>query len=51
VLSDKKNVPDTYGNFLDLAQLTQSEGGMERSESELRELLKTAGFSLNRTYR
>jgi hypothetical protein len=48
VLSDKKNVPDTYRNFLDLAQLTGSEGGMERSESEFRELLKTAGFSLNR---
>jgi predicted O-methyltransferase YrrM len=48
VLSDGKNVPDTYRNFLDLAMLTQTDGGMERTESEFRELLKAAGFSLNR---
>ena len=48
VLSDEKNVPDTYRNFLDLATLTQGEGGMERTESEFRKLLATAGFSLSR---
>ncbi|HEY7389528.1 MAG TPA: methyltransferase [Bryobacteraceae bacterium] len=48
VLSDKKNVPDTYRNFLDLATLTQTEGGMERRESQFRDLLKSAGFHLNR---
>ena len=48
VLSDEKNVPDTYRNFLDLATLTQTEGGMERTESEFRKLLATAGFSLTR---
>lgn len=48
VLSDEKNVPDTYRNFLDLATLTQTEGGMERTESEFRKLLATADFSLSR---
>ena len=48
VLSDEKNVPDTYRNFLDLATLTQTEGGMERTESEFRKLLAAAGFSLSR---
>jgi predicted O-methyltransferase YrrM len=48
VLSDQKNVPDTYRNFLDLATLTQTEGGMERTESEFRRLLATAEFRLNR---
>lgn len=48
VLSDEKNAPDTYRNFLDLAMLTQTEGGMERTESEFRKLLATAGFSLSR---
>jgi predicted O-methyltransferase YrrM len=48
VLSDQKNVPDTYRNFLDLATLTQTEGGMERTEAEFRRLLATAGFSLHR---
>jgi O-methyltransferase domain len=47
VLSDEKNVPDTYRNFLDLATLTQTESGMERTESEFRELLAIAGFSLS----
>ena len=48
VLSDEKNVPDTYRNFLDLAMLTSTEGGMERTGSEFRKLLATAGFSLSR---
>jgi cyclopropane fatty-acyl-phospholipid synthase-like methyltransferase len=48
VLSDDKNVPDTYRNFLDVGMLTQTEGGMERTESEFRKLLATAGFSLSR---
>jgi hypothetical protein len=48
VLSDEKNVPDTYRNFLDLATLTQTEGGMERTESEFRKLLAAAGFNLSR---
>jgi predicted O-methyltransferase YrrM len=48
VLSDEKNVPDTYRNFLDLGMLTQTEGGMERTESEFRKLLATTGFSLRR---
>ena len=48
VLSDGKNMPDTYRNFLDLAMLTQTDGGMERTESEFRELLEAAGFGLNR---
>lgn len=48
VLSDEKNVPDTYRNFLDLAMLTQTEGGMERTGSEFRKLLATAGFNLRR---
>lgn len=48
VLSDEKNVPDTYRNFLDLLTLTQTEGGMERTESEFRTLLATAGFNLSR---
>ena len=48
VLSDEKNVPDTYRNFLDLVTLTQTEGGMERTESAYRKLLATAGFSLSR---
>ena len=48
VLSDERNVPDTYRNFLDLATLTQTEGGMERTESEFRKLVATAGFSLSR---
>jgi hypothetical protein len=43
VLSDEKNVPDTYRNFLDLNTLIQTEGGMERAESEFRELLATVG--------
>ena len=48
VLSDEKNVPDTYRNFLDLGTLTQTEGGMERTESEFRKMLVTAGFSVSR---
>jgi hypothetical protein len=48
VLSDEKNVPDTYRNFLDLGMLTQTEGGMERTNSEFRELLAAAGFTLSR---
>ena len=48
VLSDEKNVPDTYRNFLDLAMLTSTEGGMERTGSEFRKLLATAGFGLSR---
>jgi O-methyltransferase len=48
VLSDEKNVPDTYRNFLDLNTLIQTEGGMERTESEFRELLATAAFKLFR---
>jgi len=48
VLPNEKNVPDTYRNFLDLATLTQTEGGMERTEPEFRELLATAGFRLSR---
>lgn len=48
VLSDEKNVPDTYRNFLDVGMLTQTEGGMERTESAFRKLLATAGFSLSR---
>ena len=48
VLSDDKNVPDTYSNFLDLGMLTQTDGGMERTESEYRKLLATTGFSLSR---
>lgn len=38
VLSDEKTVPDTYRNYLDLGMLTQTEGGMERTESEFRKL-------------
>jgi hypothetical protein len=45
VLSDEKNVPDTYRNFLDLGTLTNTEGGMERTEPEFRELLAATGFS------
>jgi hypothetical protein len=48
VLSDEKNVPDTYRNFLDLGMLTGTEGGMERTGFEFRNLLATAGFSLSR---
>ena len=48
VLSDEKNVPDTYRNFLDVGMLTQTEGGMERTESEFRDLLAAGGFSLCR---
>jgi hypothetical protein len=48
VLSDEKNVPDTYRNGLDLGMLTSTEGGMERTESEFRELLAAAGFRLSR---
>jgi cyclopropane fatty-acyl-phospholipid synthase-like methyltransferase len=48
VLSDKKNVPNTYRNALDLTTLFQTEGGMERTESEFRELLGKAGFRLSR---
>ena len=48
VLSDEKNVPDTYRNFLDLVILTQTDGGMERTESEFRRLLAIAGFTLSR---
>jgi predicted O-methyltransferase YrrM len=47
VLSDEKNVPDTYRNCLDLATMTQV-GGMERTESEFRKLMAAAGFSLRR---
>jgi hypothetical protein len=47
VLSDEKNVPDTYRNFLDLATL-MGPGGMERTESEFRELLAAGGFRLSR---
>ena len=45
VLSDEKNVHDTYRNCLDLATMTQI-GGMERTESEFRALLARAGFDL-----
>ena len=45
VLSDEKNVHDTYRNCLDLATMTQI-GGMERTESEFRALLAHAGFDL-----
>jgi ubiquinone/menaquinone biosynthesis C-methylase UbiE len=48
VLPNEKNVHDTYRNFLDLATLTQTEGGMERTESDFRQLLATAGFKLSR---
>ena len=48
VLSDKKNVPDKYRNGLDLGMLIQTEGGMERTDSEFRELLAAAGFRLSR---
>ena len=48
VMSDEQNVPDTYRNFLDVLTFTQTEGGMERTESEFRKLLATAGFSLSR---
>jgi hypothetical protein len=47
ILSDEQNAPDTYRNFLDLATLTQTEG-MERTESEFREMLAAAGFTLSR---
>jgi hypothetical protein len=47
VLCAEKNVSDTYRNFLDLATLTQTEGGMERTEPEFRKLLATAGFNLS----
>jgi hypothetical protein len=50
VMSDQKNVHDTYRNFLDVAMLTQG-GGMERTESEFRTLLAAAGFVLNRVIR
>jgi precorrin-6B methylase 2 len=50
VMSDQKNVHDTYRNFLDVCTLTQV-GGMERSESEFRTLLAAAGFVLNRIIR
>jgi hypothetical protein len=45
VLSDEKHVPDTYRNCLDLAVMLQL-GGMERTESEFRDLLTSAGFTL-----
>jgi ubiquinone/menaquinone biosynthesis C-methylase UbiE len=45
VLSDERNVPDTYRNCLDLAVMLQL-GGMERSESEFRALLRLAGFNV-----
>jgi O-methyltransferase domain len=45
VLSDEKNTPDTYRNCLDLAVMLQL-GGMERTESEFRDLLTSAGFNL-----
>jgi hypothetical protein len=48
VLSDEKNVADTYRDFLDLLTLTQGEGDMERTVSEFRKLLSTAGFGLGR---
>jgi len=48
VMSDAKNVPDTYRNCLDLATLTQTEGGTERTESEFGTLLANAGFTLRR---
>jgi len=48
VLSDQKNKPDTYRNFLDLTTLIATEGGMERTESEFRKLLESAGFRLAR---
>jgi SAM-dependent methyltransferase len=48
VLSGEKNVPDTYRNALDLAMLFQTQGGMERTESEFRELLAKAKFRLSR---
>ena len=45
VLSDEKNVPYTYRNCLDLAVMLQL-GRMERTESEFRDLLTSAGFNL-----
>lgn len=47
VLSDEKNVPDTYRNHLDLSTMTQI-GGMERTESEFQNLLARTGFRLSR---
>jgi hypothetical protein len=47
VMSDHRNVHDTYRNFLDVCTLTQG-GGMERTESEFRKLLAAAGFALKR---
>lgn len=46
VLSDAKNVRDTYRNCLELGTMTQI-GGMERTESEFRTLLTRAGFKLS----
>ena len=46
VMSDDKNVHDTYKNFLDLAMLTMTNRGAERTETEFRKLLATAGFTL-----
>jgi hypothetical protein len=48
VMSDEKNVHDTYKNFLDLAMLTSTNRGMERTETEFRKLLAAAGFALKR---
>lgn len=45
VLSDEKNVPDTYRNFLDLLVLTQTESAMERTESEFRQLRRSVAGS------
>jgi len=45
VLSNEKNMHDTYRNCLDLAVMTQV-GGMERTEREFRGLLADGGFDL-----
>ena len=50
VLSDERNAPDTYRNCLDLAVMLQL-GGMERTESEFRSLLSSAGFNLRHVLR
>jgi hypothetical protein len=42
VLSDERSTPDTYRNCLDLAVMLQL-GGMERTESEFRDLLTSGG--------
>jgi predicted O-methyltransferase YrrM len=47
VLAPEKNVHDTYRNCLDLAVMTQV-GGRERTETEFRALLASAGFDLLR---